>query len=45
VAVDPALSEHDDIVFSVGTYTDTMKIAYEDFERLVQPKVGKLIFD
>ena len=45
VVVDPALAEYDDIVFSAGTYTDSMKIAYEDFERLVQPKVGKLIFD
>jgi Ala-tRNA(Pro) deacylase len=45
VVVDPALAECDDIVFSAGTYTDSMKIAYGDFERLVQPKVGKLIFE
>jgi Ala-tRNA(Pro) deacylase len=45
VVVDPALAEYDDIVFSAGTYTDSMKIAYDDFERLVQPEVGKLIFD
>jgi Ala-tRNA(Pro) deacylase len=45
VVVDPALADYDDIVFSAGTYTDSMKIAYDDFERLVQPKVGKLTFD
>ncbi|MFO7742646.1 MAG: YbaK/EbsC family protein [Anaerolineae bacterium] len=45
VVADPALAEHDQIVFSAGTYTDSMKIAYGDFERLVQPRVGKLILD
>jgi Ala-tRNA(Pro) deacylase len=45
VVVDPALAESDQIVFSAGTYTDSMKIAYGDFERLVQPQVGQLIFD
>lgn len=41
VYVDRALSEHDEIVFRVGTYTETMKVAYADFERLVQPQVGE----
>lgn len=45
VVVDPALAEYDDIVFSAGTYTDSMKVAYDDFERLVQPRVEKLILD
>ncbi|MGD2178326.1 MAG: YbaK/EbsC family protein [Anaerolineae bacterium] len=45
VVVDPALAECDDIVFSAGTYTDSMKIAYDDFERLVQPKIATLILD
>lgn len=45
VVVDPALGEHDDIVFRAGTYVDSMKIAYDDFERLVQPKVAELILD
>jgi len=45
VVVDPALAEYDDIVFSAGTYTDSMKVAYDDFERLVRPRVGKLILD
>ena len=45
VVVDPTLAECDDIVFSAGTYTDSMKIAYDDFERLVQPRVGTLVLD
>lgn len=45
VVVDPALADYGDIVFSAGTYTDSMKVAYDDFERLVQPRVGKLALD
>jgi Ala-tRNA(Pro) deacylase len=44
VYADRALADCDDIVFRVGTYTETMKIAYADFERLAQPQVGDLIF-
>lgn len=45
VVVDPALAESGEIVFSAGTYTDSMKVAYDNFERLVQPRVGTLILD
>jgi Ala-tRNA(Pro) deacylase len=44
VYADRALADCDDIVFRVGTYTETMKIAYVDFQRLAEPKVGELIF-
>jgi len=40
VYVDRALTEYEEIVFRIGTYTETMKIAYADFERLVQPQIG-----
>lgn len=40
--VDRALTEHAEIVFRVGTYTETMKVAYADFDRLVQPQAGDL---
>ena len=40
VYVDRALAEHAEIVFRVGSYTETMKIAYADFEGLVRPQVG-----
>jgi Ala-tRNA(Pro) deacylase len=42
VYVDRALTEHAEIVFRVGTYTETMKVAYADFDRLVQPQAGDL---
>ena len=45
VVVDPAMTECGEIVFSAGTYSDSMKIAYSEFERLVQPQVAKLVFD
>jgi Ala-tRNA(Pro) deacylase len=45
VVVDPTLAESDEVVFSAGTYTDSMKISYDDFERLVQPQVSKLTLD
>lgn len=45
VYVDPALAEHSEIVFRVGTYTETMKIGYADFERLAQPQAGDFIFE
>jgi Ala-tRNA(Pro) deacylase len=39
VYVDEALAEDEEIVFRAGTHTDTMSVAYADFERLVAPKV------
>jgi Ala-tRNA(Pro) deacylase len=41
VYVDTALSEVEDIVFRVGTHRETIKMAYTDFERLVQPVIGE----
>ncbi|PWU16823.1 MAG: deacylase [Verrucomicrobia bacterium] len=34
-----ALTRNDDIAFNAGSHTEVMKLAYKDFERLVQPKV------
>jgi Ala-tRNA(Pro) deacylase len=39
VYVDRALSEDERIVFRAGTHTDTMRIKYSDFKRLVKPVV------
>ena len=44
VYVDPALAQEKNIIFRVGTHRHVMKIAYADFERLVQPTVGQLTF-
>lgn len=40
VYVDQALAEEANIVFRVGTHRHTMRVAYADFARLVQPTVG-----
>ena len=39
VYVDQTLSRDEDIVFNAGTHTQTVKMKYADFARLVQPKV------
>lgn len=40
VYVDRALAEDETIVFRAGTHTDTMSVAYADFERMVEPTVA-----
>jgi Ala-tRNA(Pro) deacylase len=37
VYVDASLSEDEDIVFQAGTHTDTVRIKYADYARLVNP--------
>lgn len=39
VYVSNHLSDCDQIVFNAGTHTELVKLAYQDFERLVHPKV------
>jgi Ala-tRNA(Pro) deacylase len=39
VYVSPALAENEVIAFNAGTHTEIIKMAYDDFERLVKPKV------
>jgi Ala-tRNA(Pro) deacylase len=40
VIVDKELSEAGEIVCNAGSHTDTIKLAYADFARLVKPQVG-----
>ncbi len=42
VYVDEALTRDEEIVFNAGTHTQTVKMQYADFARLVQPKVVSL---
>jgi Ala-tRNA(Pro) deacylase len=42
VLVDRALAEDELIIFPAGTHTDTISLAYQDFERLVAPRVADL---
>ena len=37
--VEESLTEDEDIAFNAGTHTELVRMAYEDFERLVQPRV------
>ncbi len=39
VYVSPNLIQQDEIAFNAGTHRDLIKIAYRDFERLVEPQV------
>ncbi len=34
-----SLADNDEIAFNAGSHTEVIKLAYRDFERLVQPKV------
>ena len=36
------LAADEEIAFNAGTHTELVKMAYKDFEHLVQPKVAKL---
>jgi Ala-tRNA(Pro) deacylase len=38
VFVSDKLAEDDSIAFNAGTHTELIRLAYEDFERLVKPK-------
>jgi Ala-tRNA(Pro) deacylase len=38
--VDEMLKEDDDITFNAGTHTQVVRLAYDDFEKLVQPKIA-----
>jgi Ala-tRNA(Pro) deacylase len=42
VYVSKTLAEDAEIAFNAGSHTELMKLAYKDFERLVQPKVARL---
>lgn len=39
VFVAEKLTEDEEIVFNAGSHTELMRMAYNDFERLVQPKI------
>jgi Ala-tRNA(Pro) deacylase len=44
VYVADALTAEKQITFNAGSHTELIKTAYEDFERLVQPKVTRLSY-
>jgi Ala-tRNA(Pro) deacylase len=40
--VDKSLAEQDYVVFEAGTHTDTIKMGYRDYEKIVKPEVKDL---
>jgi Ala-tRNA(Pro) deacylase len=42
VYVSPSLAEDDQIAFNAGSHTEVMKLAYQDFERLVKPRAVRM---
>ena len=42
VFVSESLAEDKEIAFNAGSHTELIRLAYSDFEKLVQPKVVKL---
>ena len=44
VYVDEALAEDETIVVQAGTHTDTIRLKYADFERLVEPTVVRFAY-
>jgi Ala-tRNA(Pro) deacylase len=44
VYVDRTLAEQESVVFRIGTHQDSMRVAYADLARLVQPTVGEFAY-
>jgi Ala-tRNA(Pro) deacylase len=42
VYAEARLAEDDEIVFNAGTHVEAIRMTYEDFERLVKPRVEDL---
>ncbi len=42
VFVSESLSGQEEIAFNAGSHTELLKLAYQDFEKLVQPKVARI---
>jgi Ala-tRNA(Pro) deacylase len=45
VFVADSLAEDEEIAFNAGSHTELVRLAYDDFSRLVHPKVAKLTAD
>lgn len=42
VFVSESLEEDEEIAFNAGSHTELIRLAYKDFKRLAEPKVGRL---
>jgi Ala-tRNA(Pro) deacylase len=43
VFVDESLSQDEEIAFNAGSHTELIKLAYRDFQRLVNPKAANFV--
>lgn len=43
VIVDQSVAKNKDIFFNGGTHTEIIKLSYQDFEKLVHPKVTSIV--
>ncbi len=39
--IDKSLTEDEEIVFEAGTHKDSVRLKFEDYEKLVQPKIAE----
>jgi Ala-tRNA(Pro) deacylase len=39
-----SLGETDEIAFNAGTHTELIKMSYQDFERIVQPRIARFSY-
>lgn len=44
VFVSESLAEDEEIAFNAGSHTELVRLAYKDFERLVEPEVMKFSY-
>ena len=44
VFVSETLAEDEEIAFNAGSHTELVRLSYRDFERLADPKVGKISY-
>jgi Ala-tRNA(Pro) deacylase len=42
VWVDAALRDHESITFNAGTHVETIQMSFADFQRFVNPKIGRI---
>lgn len=42
VYADASLAEDEEIAFNAGSHVEVIRMAYKDFERLVQPKIARI---
>ena len=42
--VSEQLAKDEEIVFNAGSHTELVRLAYQDFQRLVEPKTARIAY-